>query len=96
MIVPKSVMMSYALLLSFQSASEFESNVVNKDGEKRLDLMWRYRMCLYRDGRWNEAEASFVQVLETRKRMLGEEHRRTVRSMRVLAYLQASRPMGRG
>jgi tetratricopeptide (TPR) repeat protein len=62
-----------------------ESDIVNKDSEKKLALIWRYGKCLYKDGRWNEAEASFTQVLETYKRVLGDEHRHTLRSIHKLA-----------
>jgi tetratricopeptide (TPR) repeat protein len=41
---------------------------------------------MYRDqGRWKEAEELFVQVMETRKRVLGEEHPDTLTSMANLA-----------
>jgi hypothetical protein len=43
-------------------------------------------MCLDRDGRWNEAEASFTQVLETRKRKLGADHPDTLTSLENLAF----------
>ncbi|KAF8865625.1 HET-domain-containing protein [Acephala macrosclerotiorum] len=62
-----------------------ESDLVNKDGEIWLDLMWRYGVCLYRDGRWNEAEASFTQVLETQKTVLGVDHPNTLASMANIA-----------
>jgi tetratricopeptide (TPR) repeat protein len=51
-----------------------ESNLVNKDGETRLALMRRYGNCLYRDGRWNEAEELFTQILEMEKRELEAGH----------------------
>ena len=62
-----------------------ESDLVNKEGEKRLALMWRYGNCLYSDGRWNEAETSFTQVLEIEKRKLGTDHPDTLTSMANLA-----------
>ena len=37
-------------------------------------------------GRWKEAEQLEVQVLETTKRVLGEEHPDTLRIMNNLAY----------
>ncbi|GKT48180.1 nephrocystin-3 [Colletotrichum spaethianum] len=39
----------------------------------------------YDEGRWKEAEELEVQVMETRKRMLGEEHPDTLKSMINLA-----------
>ncbi|KAF2834982.1 hypothetical protein M501DRAFT_943158, partial [Patellaria atrata CBS 101060] len=37
-------------------------------------------------GRWKEAEELEVQVMETRKRVLGEEHPNTLTSMNNLAF----------
>ncbi|KAH7319053.1 hypothetical protein BKA65DRAFT_356306, partial [Rhexocercosporidium sp. MPI-PUGE-AT-0058] len=37
------------------------------------------------DGRYNEAEASFLEVMETRKRVLGAEHPSTLTSIVNLA-----------
>ena len=45
------------------------SDVVDKDKENRFDLAWRFGMCLCSDGRFSEAEALFVEVMETRKRL---------------------------
>ena len=42
-------------------------------------------MALLADGRYDEAEELFVQVRETRKRVLGEEHPDTLTSMANLA-----------
>ncbi len=41
-------------------------------------------MCLYKDGRWNEAEAAIAEVLEI-KRDLGTEHPSTLTSIAKLA-----------
>jgi Tetratricopeptide repeat len=46
-----------------------------------------FRMCLYHDGRWNEAEISFTQVTETSKRVLGAEHPDTLTIMSNLASI---------
>jgi hypothetical protein len=43
--------------------------------------------CLYSDGRYNEAEISFEQVMERRKRELDEGHPGTLRSMGNLALM---------
>jgi Tetratricopeptide repeat len=41
----------------------------------------------YQDqGRWKEAEELFVQVMETRKRVLGQEHPHTLTSINNLAF----------
>ena len=51
-----------------------ESDLVDKDQENRVDLAWNFGRCLDRDGRWNEAEVSFAEVMEIHKRVLGTEH----------------------
>ena len=38
-------------------------------------------------GRWNEAEELFVQVIDMRKRLLGAEHPHTLTSMANLASM---------
>jgi len=58
-----------------------ESKLINKCGENRIDLAWKFAMCLYSDGQFNEAEFLFVEVMETRKRVLGQEHPSTLTSM---------------
>jgi tetratricopeptide (TPR) repeat protein len=62
-----------------------ESDLVDKDWKTRMDLMWRYAMCLYEDGRWDEAEIPITQVLDIDKRMLGTDHPSTLSSMANLA-----------
>lgn len=62
-----------------------ESDLVDKDGKIRMDLMWRYGMCLYEDGRWNKAEAPIDQVIEMDTRILGAEHPDTLTSIGNLA-----------
>ncbi|KAH6724975.1 P-loop containing nucleoside triphosphate hydrolase protein, partial [Leptodontidium sp. MPI-SDFR-AT-0119] len=51
-----------------------ESNLIDKCWGNRINLARKVGMCLYSDGRFNEAEALDVQVMETRKRVLGAEH----------------------
>ncbi|KAF2183895.1 kinesin light chain, partial [Zopfia rhizophila CBS 207.26] len=63
-------------------ALEMEEN--GSEGEKS-GLLWKFAMCTYSDGRYNESEQVFVQVMETRKRVLGEEHPDTLSSMGNLA-----------
>jgi hypothetical protein len=62
-----------------------ESNLVNKNWQSRLNLILRYGKCLYEDGRWNEAEAAFTEVLKFEKRDLGMGHPETLNSMTNLA-----------
>jgi tetratricopeptide (TPR) repeat protein len=60
-------------------------DLANEDRLGRIDLLWKYGMCLYQDGRWIEAEASFKQLMETHKRMLGQEHPDTILAMSNLS-----------
>ena len=62
-----------------------KSNLVDKDGESRIELASRFGSCLYSDGRYNDAEAPFVEVMERHKRLLGTEHPDTLISMTNLA-----------
>jgi putative hemolysin len=55
------------------------------EGGERLTLMWRCALALLSDGRYKEAEELEVQVMETRKRVLGEEHPDTLAIMANLA-----------
>jgi tetratricopeptide (TPR) repeat protein len=50
-----------------------------------LHLAFKSANALLSDGRYNEAEELFVQVMETFKRVLGEEHPSTMSSMANLA-----------
>ncbi|KAF7173630.1 hypothetical protein CNMCM6106_007691 [Aspergillus hiratsukae] len=65
--------------------SALQGDVVDKDWTCRMDLFWRYGMCLYQDGQWDEAEVAIIQVLEIRKRVLGLDHPSTLTSMANLA-----------
>jgi hypothetical protein len=62
-----------------------KSDLINEDREDRINLVRKYEICFYHDGRYNEAEISFEQVMERRKRVLGEEHPDTLASMANLA-----------
>jgi hypothetical protein len=59
-----------------------ESDLADKGREKRLSLIWRYTNCLYSEGRWNEAETSFIEV---EKRLLGVNHPDMLTGMANLA-----------
>jgi hypothetical protein len=56
-----------------------------EDNGERLSLVQKCAMALYSDGRFNEAEELQVHVMETRKRVLGDEHPSTLISMNNLA-----------
>ena len=64
-----------------------ESDLIDKQGEDRIDLAWKVGMCLYSDSRFDEAEELFIQVMETWKRVLGQEHPSTLTSMANLASM---------
>ncbi|KAI9764071.1 MAG: hypothetical protein M1840_008875 [Geoglossum simile] len=53
--------------------------------QERTELLWKFAMRLYCDGRYGEAEKLFLQVMEMFKRVLGEEHPSTLTSMANLA-----------
>jgi len=62
------------------------NSIFIEDGvREKSGLLWKFGMCLYHDGRYNEAEKSFFQVMETFKRVLREEHPSTLTSMANLA-----------
>jgi tetratricopeptide (TPR) repeat protein len=62
-----------------------QADLTDKDWTCRMDLIWRYGLCLYQDGHWDEAEVEIIQVLEMRKRVLGPDHPSTLASMAALA-----------
>jgi hypothetical protein len=49
------------------------------------DQCTRFGLALYENGLWQDAERLFVQVMETRSRVLGAEHPDTLLSMGNLA-----------
>jgi tetratricopeptide (TPR) repeat protein len=55
------------------------------DDERKVFVWAIIGKLYYSEGRWNEAENLFVQVMGTRKRMLGEDHPDTLISMANLA-----------
>jgi tetratricopeptide (TPR) repeat protein len=55
------------------------------DDEERLDLAWKCAMALYSDGQYKAAEELQVEVMETSKRVLGNEHPSTLTSIANLA-----------
>ena len=62
-----------------------KSDVASDDDEARTRLLWKLGLCLYQEGRWYETERAFLQVMETRKRVLGPEHPDTLICMANLA-----------
>jgi hypothetical protein len=60
-------------------------SAVVQEGGDSLGLAWKSATALYNDGRCVEAELLFVQVMETKKRVLGDEHPDTLVSMGNLA-----------
>jgi hypothetical protein len=55
------------------------------DDEERLDLASKCARTLYSDGRYKEAEDLELQVMQMRKRVLGDEHPDTLTSINNLA-----------
>ena len=62
-----------------------ESYDIKDDMQERVELLWKFALCLYSDGRYKEAEKSFSQVIEIRQKVLGLEHPNTLTSMNNLA-----------
>jgi tetratricopeptide (TPR) repeat protein len=60
------------------------------DDDERLDLARKCAIALYIDGQYNEAEELQVQVMQTMKRVLGDEHPSTLTSISNLALTYES------
>jgi tetratricopeptide (TPR) repeat protein len=63
---------------------------IDKVTEQRIELAGRVGRCLQSDGRYNEAEILFVEVIDTRKSVLGPEHLDTLLSIGNLALTYQS------
>lgn len=59
----------------------------NEKGTEKMKLVLKYARALLSDGRYNEAEELFLQVMETTKRVLGDEHPETLISMNNLSFI---------
>jgi tetratricopeptide (TPR) repeat protein len=53
--------------------------------KERLDFAWKCAMALHSDGQYKDAEELFVEIMHTRKRVLGYEHPDTLISIGNLA-----------
>ncbi|KAH6718620.1 hypothetical protein BKA61DRAFT_641030, partial [Leptodontidium sp. MPI-SDFR-AT-0119] len=62
-----------------------ESKLVDQGWQSRMSLLWKYATCLDEDGRWDEAEAAYIEGLEIEKRELGADHPDTLTSINNLA-----------
>ncbi|KAH6715438.1 hypothetical protein BKA61DRAFT_604554 [Leptodontidium sp. MPI-SDFR-AT-0119] len=47
-----------------------KSDILDAAKAKRTNLTWRYGMCLYSDGHYDEAESQILEVFETRKQTM--------------------------
>jgi tetratricopeptide (TPR) repeat protein len=65
------------------------------DNEERLDLARKCATALYNDGRYREAEELEVQVMQTRMRVLSDEHPSTLSSMGNLALMYKNQGRGK-
>jgi hypothetical protein len=61
------------------------SDAIDQDSVSRIQLVEIFGMCLFVDGRYNEAEGPFFKVMETRKTKQGADHPHTLTSMANLA-----------
>jgi tetratricopeptide (TPR) repeat protein len=62
-----------------------ESDVIDDDWRSRVVLLATYGSCLCEDGRWDEAEKTYVQEIEILKEKLGADHRDTLVGISNLA-----------
>jgi tetratricopeptide (TPR) repeat protein len=68
-----------------------ECNPIENDDECKNQLALRLAICLYSDGRYDEAEVLYAGVVESRKKVLGPEHKDTLTSMNDLALTISNR-----
>ncbi|KAK0508575.1 hypothetical protein JMJ35_008851 [Cladonia borealis] len=64
-----------------------DSNFNENDVEARIELLRKFGICLFSDGRYNEAEKRLLSLVETETRLRGEEHPGTLKSMSGLAFI---------
>jgi tetratricopeptide (TPR) repeat protein len=57
----------------------------DNQGNKRVELQQKVGQCLYRDGRYNEAEVLFLKILENNKETRGQDHPKTLSSIAWVA-----------
>ena len=62
------------------------SDLFQEDFKGSLLLLQKFGLCLLSDGRWDEAEKPFMQVMEASTRVLGQEHPDTLTIMNNLAF----------
>ena len=74
--------------ISANYRDEFES--IRSRASKYLDNQGQRRIDIHGTGRWNDAEELLVQVMETRQRVLGQEHPDTSTSVGTLAFTYIS------
>ncbi|OCK72799.1 hypothetical protein K432DRAFT_430890, partial [Lepidopterella palustris CBS 459.81] len=77
----RTIWRSYLPHAHYVQASDVFQNTV----EENLPWIELFGLCLLSDGRWKEAEMALMQVMGTRKRVLGDEHPDTLLSMGNLA-----------
>jgi hypothetical protein len=68
-------------------------SIIAREDKTRTDLAWKCAVSLRAEGRYEEAEELEVQVMETRMRVLGEEHPDTLASMNNLAFTWKERAL---
>jgi tetratricopeptide (TPR) repeat protein len=63
----------------------YASDLFKENFKGSLLLLQKFGLCLLSDGRWDEAEQPFMQVMKASARVLGQEHPDTLASMVDLA-----------
>ena len=62
-----------------------DSSLIEDDAEGKARLLYKFGICFFHDGRYNEAEKRLLSVAEIRSRLLGKEHPYTLYSIGNLA-----------
>ena len=75
----RRILLPHIINCQHRTREKSESNISATDRSK-------IALTLHEAGRWNEAEKLEVQVMKTRKRVLGEKHPNTLTSMANLAH----------
>jgi hypothetical protein len=77
----RSVWRMYLPHVRYALESESEEGA----GSKKTELLWKFGLCVFSDGRYKDAEKAFAQVMQTQKGNLGADHLDTLTSMGKLA-----------
>ena len=63
-----------------------DSSLIEDDAEGKVKLLYKFGICLFHGGRYNEAEKRLLPVAEVNTKLLGKEHPYTLDSISNLAF----------